>query len=187
MGGQQSTRRISIDNEGDTASVIKVSESVVDRLKGGPEPCPDKEEEDVSKPNVRNPGLTNYKHVPVPENIPIQGLPYITSKDIQQELEKEIQKNNEYWEKRIGELQKSQERMNRIMEEEYVKATEEIQKVLPKVRPANAKLPCQGGRSSVTSCYKNHPRQPLNCAAEVEQFANCMTSTRVNLQNEGKL
>uniref|UniRef100_A0A0V0G5Z6 Putative head-elevated expression protein n=1 Tax=Triatoma dimidiata TaxID=72491 RepID=A0A0V0G5Z6_TRIDM len=187
MGGQQSTHRISIDNDGDSASVIKVSESVVERLKGGPDSSQEMEEEEVSKPNVRNPRFTNYKHVPVPENIPIQGLPYITSKDIQQELEIEIQKNNDYWEKRIAELQMSQERMNRIMEEEYVKATEEIQKYLPKVRPANAKLPCQGGRSSVTSCYKNHPRQPLNCAAEVEQFANCMISTRVKLQNEGKL
>ncbi|XP_073985820.1 coiled-coil-helix-coiled-coil-helix domain containing 3 isoform X2 [Rhodnius prolixus] len=154
MGGQHSTQRISIDNEGDPASVIKVSESVVDRLKGGTDQTMEKEEEEISKPNV---------------------------------LEKEIQKNNEYWEKRIGELQKTHEQMDKIMEEEYLKATEEIKKILPKVRPANAKLPCQGGRSDVTKCYKSHPQQPLNCAAEVEQFANCLTNTRIKLQDEDKI
>ncbi|XP_073985819.1 coiled-coil-helix-coiled-coil-helix domain containing 3 isoform X1 [Rhodnius prolixus] len=187
MGGQHSTQRISIDNEGDPASVIKVSESVVDRLKGGTDQTMEKEEEEISKPNVRNYGLTHFHHVAVPENLPIQGLPYITSKDIQQVLEKEIQKNNEYWEKRIGELQKTHEQMDKIMEEEYLKATEEIKKILPKVRPANAKLPCQGGRSDVTKCYKSHPQQPLNCAAEVEQFANCLTNTRIKLQDEDKI
>ncbi|KAK9506430.1 hypothetical protein O3M35_008373 [Rhynocoris fuscipes] len=160
MGGQQSTRRISIDNDIDPASVIKVSEAVVERLRGGTEPIDEQEQEDeASQPP------------PPQKNV----------------IEAEVEKNTEYWERRLADLQDTHEQMNKIMEEEYVKAQEDIAEFLPRIISPNSPLPCQDGKAKVTSCYKAHPKQSLNCAAEVEQFASCLINTRIKLQEEGKI
>nr|XP_014281081.1 uncharacterized protein LOC106683872 isoform X2 [Halyomorpha halys] len=149
MGGSHSARKLSVENENDPSTVIKVSENVVQRIRSGAAAEAESE-------------FRKQKH---------------------QEVEDELQKNNQYWERRIACLQESHQKINQIMEEEYIKSVEDMKRQLPRIPPEHAKLPCQDKKGMLLTCYKMYPKRPLLCAQEVEAFNCCMKNERIRVMN----
>ncbi|XP_049772095.1 MICOS complex subunit MIC19-like [Schistocerca cancellata] len=171
MGNAGSTRKISLQNE-DPASVIKVSDSVVQRLKGAGET----ESQDDARPKNSNSSPSQQQYIN--ENEPSK-----TSLEVRREKEAEIRNNDVYWERRLAKLQDTHNRVNRRMEEEYEAAVQEVKKSFPKMPVENQVIPCQDAKAVVINCYKQHPRQTLLCAKEVEAFSACIDMKRRNIMS----
>lgn len=180
MGANQSTRKLQIDNENDPATVIKVSEKVVQRIRSGAEKEAEQELKQQAK-KVRSFKRTNDSNI---GNLFDDGVPFVTARMIRQEVEDELQKNNKYWENRISELQRSHERINEIMEREYIKSVEDIKRELPPLPPEKSTLPCQDKKGSIINCYKMYSKRPLLCAQEVEAFNCCMKDSRLKILSQ---
>nr|BAN20847.1 conserved hypothetical protein [Riptortus pedestris] len=182
MGANPSTtRKLQIDNENDPATVIKVSEKVVQRIRSGAEKEAEQELAQQAKKVrsfKRSDNNTNNA------NIFDDGVPFVTARMIRQEVEDELQKNNKYWESRIKELQQGHERINEIMEREYIKSVEDIKRELPKLPPENAVPPCQDKKGNIIKCYKTYSKRPLLCAQEVEAFNCCMKESRLKVLSQ---
>ncbi|XP_075216759.1 coiled-coil-helix-coiled-coil-helix domain containing 3 [Lycorma delicatula] len=169
MGGQQSARRITIDND-EPYNVIKVSEEVVERFKGAVD--------GNAKPNSpRSPSSTVHIQ---PKNIQSKtddedGT--VTSLDVKKQYEEELKQNNEYWQNRIKALQDSQDKIQITWNEEYKRAIDDIEKCFPS-RSGNKDVPCSDKKSLVISCYKKNSKQPLLCANEVQEFSDCLNGLR---------
>lgn len=39
--------------------------------------------------------------------------------------------------------------------------------------------PCQDMKSKIIDCYKRNPSEALKCSAEVQNFLNCINSSRI--------
>lgn len=178
MGNSHAARKLSVENENDPSTVIKVSENVVQRIRSGA--VADTETEfRKQKHKVRTSKSSDSSSLDIFED----GVPFVTARMIRQEVEDELQKNNQYWEKRIACLQESHQKINQIMEEEYIKSVEDIKRQLPKIPPDHLKLPCQDKRGMLLTCYKMYPKRPLLCAQEVEAFNCCMKNERIRVMN----
>ncbi|KAJ8929265.1 hypothetical protein NQ314_018058 [Rhamnusium bicolor] len=151
MGGVPSkTRKLTVEND-DPTSVIKVSEGVVDRIRGN---------QLVRQEAQPSPGVV----------APQQAGPFIA----------ELKKNDEYWENRIRSLEANHKRMNEIMEQEYNKACDQVQgnKMSTAVE---SKPPCQDTKRAVMECYKHYPNEPMRCAKVVQAFQECVDLKRTHL------
>lgn len=181
MGGSQSSRRISIDND-DPGNVIKVSESVVQRLKrSSSEPSVPK----IATRSLDEKSVTeSVKHEVDDDSLP-PGL--LTSHQLRKQIEKELEENNKYWEERFKKVQENNDQMSNIIQLEYARAFKDVESNFPRLPPENAKLPCQDKKCYVLECYKKNLNQPLLCAKEVRDFASCIMNTRIHLQKENKL
>lgn len=182
MGGSQSSRRISIDND-DPGNVIKVSESVVQRLKRS-----------SSEPSVPKVATRSLDEKPIKESVKREvededsispGL--LTSHQLRKQIERELEENNKYWEERFKKVQENNDKMSNIIQLEYARAYKEIEANFPRLPPENAKLPCQDKKCYVVECCKKNLNQPLLCAKEVRDFSSCIMKTRIKLQKEDKL
>lgn len=179
MGGNQSARKLQIDNDSDPSTVITVSEKVVQRIRSGgdkenQQPNPVKAVRSITPNDDINSSLERFQN----------GIPFVTAKMIRQEIEHELQKNNQYWENRLLNLQKNHEKINLIMEQEYIRSVEQIKKELPSLPPENAVIPCQDKKGNVIKCYKMYSKKPLLCAQEVQEFNCCLKDTRVKLLSQ---
>lgn len=178
MGGSQSSnaRRISVTND-DPSGVIKVSDSVVQRLKGAKE-VKDSQSESrpVSQPQFDAEKVTSS----FPHSYYGRGTPK-TSLEIRQDQEAALRENDEYWEKRLKTIEDNHKMINRKMEEEYKKATKEIEELFSRLPPKLEQPPCTNAGQHVKKCYQQNPREVLKCAKEVEAFAACVDMKRVNL------
>lgn len=176
MGGLQSTgtRRISVPND-DTSGVIKVSDSVVQRLKGGAEI---KESQSESTP-VSQPQSDVQ---PVTSSFPPyygRGTPK-TSLEIRQDKEEALRENDQYWEKRLKTMEDNHMMMSRRMEEEYKQAAKEVEELFSRLPAKREQPPCANAGEYVKSCYQKNPGEILKCAKEVEAFAACVDMKRIN-------
>ncbi|GFG40563.1 hypothetical protein Cfor_04485 [Coptotermes formosanus] len=177
MGGLQSsgTRRISVPND-DTSGVIKVSDSVVQRLKGGAEV---KETQSASPPVIQP--QSNVE--PVTSLFPPSyygGGTHKTSLEMRQDKEEALRENDQYWEKRLKTMEENHMMMNRRMEEEYRKAAKEVEELFSRLPAKREQPPCANAGQSVKSCYQKNPGAILKCAKEVEAFAACVDMKRIN-------
>ncbi|XP_014241319.1 uncharacterized protein LOC106662034 [Cimex lectularius] len=154
MGVQHSTRRISVEN--DEPAIITVSSSVVERL------------------SFQN----SSKDVPPPMEQIEESSTVIRGKSIygsKQAFDEEIQKHNEYWDKRLAKQQDAHEKMNKILEREYIKANEEMNKLLPpKLANPETRTYLREKSKHVMTCLQKNRQQPLVCSKEVEAFSECM-------------
>lgn len=178
MGGSQSTntRRISIPND-DPSSVIKVSDSVVQRLKGGTEvPKSQSESRPVSQTQSDAQKVTSS----YPHSYYGRGIPK-TSLEIRQDKEAALRENDQYWERRLKTLEDNHMLISRKMEEEYKKAANEVEELFSRLPAKREQPPCTTAGQYVKECYQKNPREVLKCAKEVEAFAACVDMKRVNL------
>ncbi|XP_045462647.1 MICOS complex subunit MIC19 [Harmonia axyridis] len=174
MGGNTSrTRKITIEND-NAANVIKVSDDVVERLKGKQKQVRSQEPEDST--------------LSASNNVSILGVPLflqepsLTSLQIRQQKLEELKKNDEYWENRIKNLEDCHRKINDIMEDEYkktldnkkvpLKDTKEISKLLP---------PCHEVQLEVIACYKQNAKNPMNCSNIVQAFQDCVDEKRTDI------
>lgn len=176
MGGLQSTgtRRISVPND-DTSGVIKVSDSVVQRLKGGAEVKESQPESlAVSQPQSDVQPVTSFPH-----SYYGRGTPK-TSLEIRQDKEEALRENDQYWEKRLKTIEDNQLMINRRMEEEYKKAAKEVEELFSRLPAKREQPPCANAGQHVKSCYQKNPGEVLKCAKEVEAFAACVDMKRIS-------
>ncbi|KAG5898406.1 hypothetical protein JTB14_030384 [Gonioctena quinquepunctata] len=169
MGGSSSkTRKLTVEND-DPSNVIKVSEDVVDRIRGN---------QMVRQDSQRNQGLQ-----PPPQGTPIMTTPYflnepsLTTLQLRQQNVAELKKNDEYWENRIKALEASHKKMNEVMEQEYTKAVEEFSGS-KKVVTGRILPPCKDSERAVMECYKCYPDEPMRCAKIVQAFQECVDMKR---------
>uniref|UniRef100_A0A1B6GRK2 CHCH domain-containing protein n=1 Tax=Cuerna arida TaxID=1464854 RepID=A0A1B6GRK2_9HEMI len=188
MGGSQSTRKIGIDNDETVGGVIRVSENVAQRLKninnvrGG-----ENASTTFSNPQPISPSPVSG---PIVSQQPSSGFyapqPFITSSMIRDQIEKELEKNDRYWERRIKTLQDNQNRITQVMESEFNKAYKEIENNFPTLAPKDATIPCQDYKSMVVDCFKNNANHTLNCSKLVNDFAACVSNSRTKRHNENR-
>ncbi|KAL3284018.1 hypothetical protein HHI36_018188 [Cryptolaemus montrouzieri] len=175
MGGSSSrSRKITIENDNAT-NVIKVSDDVVERLKG-------------KQKQVRNPEeLPSWNSA---DNVPFVGVPFflqepsLTSLQIRQQKLEELKKNDEYWENRMKNLEDCHKKINDIMDEEYKKTLDEQGKKIPmKDTREISKLlpPCHDVELEVLACYKQNAKSPMNCSNIVQAFQNCVDEKRATI------
>ncbi|KAF5300706.1 hypothetical protein FQA39_LY11068 [Lamprigera yunnana] len=111
--GSSSTRRLTLENEEKANNIIQLSSDVVKRLK-------------ECQPEVRSSYIKEAVPFPaLPEDqVPIYHYDprLITSLQSQQEKIVALKKNDEYWEKRLCELEDCHKKIDIVMEGEFNKA-----------------------------------------------------------------
>lgn len=186
MGGNHSTRKIGMENN-EPVGVIRVSENVAQRLKSvnnggnynnsaiynksGPS----------SELSVNNP---NFNHQQFAGSRFPQ--PFITSSMIREEVEKELEKNDHYWERKIKSLQDNQNKITSILESEFDKACKDVESSFPSLAPKDAAVPCQDYKSMIVDCLKNNANHTLNCSPVVKNFTSCVNNSRFSSQRENR-
>ncbi|XP_031356178.1 MICOS complex subunit MIC19 isoform X1 [Photinus pyralis] len=161
--GSSRTRKLTLDNE-DASNVIKVSEDVVQRLKS------DSQVRSVQRQEV----IAAVPNGPAPI---YYYEPRLTSLQFQQEKSEALKKNDEYWERRIKDLESYHMEMHKVMEGEYNKAINEMNTKEKKLYACDTP-PCQISKARVLECYKRNPNQAMKCLKEVEAFTACVDLQR---------
>ncbi|XP_023026465.1 coiled-coil-helix-coiled-coil-helix domain containing 3 [Leptinotarsa decemlineata] len=168
MGGSTSkTRKLTVEND-DPNNVIKVSEDVVDRLRGNQ--------------TVRQELQKNQTAFP-PQGTPVITTPYflnepsLTTLQLRQQNVAELKKNDEYWENRIRALEASHKKMNEIMDKEYNKAVEQFQGSKTVVKEKSLP-PCTESEKAVMECYQCYPNESMRCSKIVQAFQECVDMRR---------
>ncbi|KAF5305848.1 hypothetical protein FQR65_LT07587 [Abscondita terminalis] len=168
MGGTSSrTRRLTVDND-DQSCVIKVSDEVIKRLKQ----C----EEEVRTTQVQQ--VVPFPALPTEQQQGFYFDPRLTTTvKSQQEKLQALKKNDEYWEKRMKDLENCHKEVHKIMEEEYSKTVAELSATEKKLYPCDSP-PCQISKKKALDCYKEYSKQPLKCTKEVQAFCDCVDLQR---------
>ncbi|XP_043683190.1 uncharacterized protein LOC122636243 isoform X1 [Vespula pensylvanica] len=191
MGSGQSTRKLTISNE-EEIGVIKVSNAVVERLAQGSNKVPTDTIKDVSSftpTQSANPTvpLSSSQTGNVPSGYPVYYYPELTlsALEIQNRKEQELQVQNQYWQRRLQDMEKKHLLIDRILEEEYKKTIDEFSsgKVIGQKMEDNLsdEQLCTAGKEKIIKCYQENPKEILNCSDLVEEFSNCVDQRRVNL------
>ncbi|XP_031356179.1 MICOS complex subunit MIC19 isoform X2 [Photinus pyralis] len=94
-----------------------------------------------------------------------------------QEKSEALKKNDEYWERRIKDLESYHMEMHKVMEGEYNKAINEMNTKEKKLYACDTP-PCQISKARVLECYKRNPNQAMKCLKEVEAFTACVDLQR---------
>ncbi|XP_043683215.1 MICOS complex subunit mic25-a isoform X2 [Vespula pensylvanica] len=110
-------------------------------------------------------------------------VPTDTIKDNRKEQELQVQ--NQYWQRRLQDMEKKHLLIDRILEEEYKKTIDEFSsgKVIGQKMEDNLsdEQLCTAGKEKIIKCYQENPKEILNCSDLVEEFSNCVDQRRVNL------
>ncbi|XP_018576599.1 MICOS complex subunit mic25-b [Anoplophora glabripennis] len=170
MGGATSkTRKLTVENE-DPTSVIKVSEGVVDRIRGS---------QMVRQEVQQNPSVVAPPAGGPFVTAPLLFLnePSLTSLQLRQAHVAELKNNDEYWQNRIKTLESNHKKINEIMDKEFSEAVDEIQQTSHKIAK-NCEPPCQDMKKAVMECYKYYPNEPMRCAKVVQAFQECVDLKR---------
>ncbi|KAJ8956023.1 hypothetical protein NQ318_006299 [Aromia moschata] len=159
MGGAPSkTRKLTVEND-DPTSVIKVSEGVVDRIRGN------------------QMQLCIHTLDPLLLRRFFFNEPSLTSLQMRQANIAELKKNDDYWENRIRNLEANHKKINEIIDEEQKKAVEEVMGT-KKSTAVLIQPPCQDTKKAVLECYRHYPNEPMRCAKVVQAFQECVDLKR---------
>ncbi|XP_013191970.1 uncharacterized protein LOC106136079 [Amyelois transitella] len=154
MGGSQSTRKISVDNE----NAIQVSQEALDRIQA-----------------QLNAQQAEQPQQPTPQYTP---PPFYESQKRQQENSAE----EAYWARRIENLKRAHEKINAGMLIEYQKTLKEANElfdVAQKDKVASKLPPCQDEKAKVLECYSSNPDKSLVCSVLVSEFNDCVCKSRI--------
>ncbi|XP_034943821.1 uncharacterized protein Chchd3 [Chelonus insularis] len=197
MGSGQSARKLTINNE---EGVIQISKDLVQRLtqnsqqaassRTDPSPTGETQEKVSTKPIE-----PHQKPLPQPAISPqvsSAGLGHpgysvpeytITAYKLLQQQEKELQNQEQYWQQRLAKLQMDNERINKIFQDEYNRAVNDIM-TAPGQKNINidtAVPPCITEREKIIKCYQTNPKEILKCANVVQEFSNCVDQHRTQI------
>jgi len=201
MGAQQSARKVNVIQD-EATGVIKISDSVVQRLKGEitgenqqqeqqqqqtPPPPPKPE----ATPPPPPPPVTEPPPAPAPsEPAPpppapgpsqvwqrpiIQYIeePSISALRVKAEKEEEIKNLDDYWKDRLQKQEESFTTASKLSEDEILKGAKYVDTLF---KPANNKQICRESQLQVQSCYESNPSKPLVCRDKVLEFTNCVAT-----------
>ncbi|CAL7937347.1 unnamed protein product [Xylocopa violacea] len=100
----------------------------------------------------------------------------------EQQKEQELHNQNNYWQKRLENLEQKHSRINDIIDAEYKKAAEQLYSNAKKtVNIQDTIQPCQSSSGKVLKCYQDHPKEILKCSTLVEEFSNCVDQRRARV------
>ncbi|XP_074644773.1 MICOS complex subunit mic25a-like [Tubulanus polymorphus] len=153
MGGNSSsTRRITIE-EDDGPGMVKISSSVVRRLKGEAEIHGD-------------------------DTSPKTGKPKLASKSAPMQSVDDLKRIENMYHSKFQQLEKKQAEMYRDNKDQFTQAVEEVEKKFVKqtFNPV-----CQDLQQAVLECYQKNPKQSLLCSTQVKDFMQCVEDTRKNV------
>lgn len=195
MGSGQSARKLTVENEEkDDNGILKLSDELIERLRNRAETIAAAEETQSSE--VRP--ATQVQHAPIqagppsqlpPRDLPAGGYPLqyypnytLTAFQIQQQKEQELKAQEEYWKKRLNNLERNHYKINNIMEAEYKRASQELYVDGKKsVNPAETVQPCLENSQKILKCYQENPKEVLKCSTLVEEFSNCVDLRRARV------
>ncbi|CAB0012859.1 unnamed protein product [Nesidiocoris tenuis] len=193
MGGSQSARRVTLENPNpdphDLNNVIRVSDSVVQRLTqrslaATSNALAAEAAGEVTaggdKPLIGSP-VSHPKYYSLRNEIKAHGLPYLTTKDIQEYVDAEVDRTNKYWEERMSRMQDGHKQMETIMLDEYAKAQVELEKLLPRKIHPDAKVPCTEFGAKLAKCFKKNQKESLKCLPQIDAFKECLVVARKNV------
>lgn len=200
MGSQQSTRRVTVMSD-EASGVIKISDSVVDRLRNElekppsnssnssqsakppepevnqtpppPPPPPAPKEEPVEAP-------APPPQAPIPNQKPIiqyvERDPSLSSLRVKAEKEKEMAEAETYWRKRFVQQEQEHTALTHLQTNHLKVTAEKLSKMF-----ATEKCPpiCLEEREAVLQCYKSNPNRTLMCSDVVKNFSRCVHSARM--------
>ncbi|XP_011865130.1 PREDICTED: MICOS complex subunit Mic25 [Vollenhovia emeryi] len=184
MGSGQSARKLTISNE-EEVGVIKVSNAIVQRLAQSERARAREPPSDARRPGTpqhsASPSATAVAPQPS-EAAPGQPVYYypeltVSALRMQQQMEEELKRQDQYWQKRLQKLEHGYQKVNRVLEDEYKKAAVETAVANPGQKIAdiqNTVQPCLENSNKVLKCFQDHPKETLNCSNLVEEFSNCV-------------
>jgi len=200
MGAQQSARKVDVIQD-EATGVIKISDSVVQRLKGEitgenqqqepkqqqsppppqPEPTPPPAPPVVETPPPP-PAPTPSEPAPLapgPNQVwqrpIIQYIeePSISALRVKAEKEEEMKNLDDYWKDRLQKQEESFMTAAKLSEEEILKGAKYVDTLF---KPAANKQFCRESQLQVQSCYESNPTKPLLCREKVLEFTNCVAT-----------
>ncbi|XP_076363600.1 coiled-coil-helix-coiled-coil-helix domain containing 3 [Tachypleus tridentatus] len=164
MGGASSTRRVTVVND-DASGVIKISDSVVHRLRGEK----DKEKEDVKS----GPQKKNEEHGSEPSL-----APFFDNLQWRQQREKELQQTENSWKLQVEELEKHNQELSKLVKTKFYTELVDVEEKYIKQTYAPV---CEGNEQKVMKCYQDNAKTPLNCSKEVMAFSQCVDRVRMGV------
>lgn len=186
MGSGQSARKLTISNE-EEVGVIKVSNAIVQRLA---QQRDGSEVNESSSTDVKSDSSKVQQPVPpsaTPPSPPLlpatSGQPVyypeltVSALQMQQHMEEELKKQDQYWHRRLQNLEEGYQKINRVLENEYRKAINETSPTKTAQKTVDiqgAVQPCLEGSNKVLKCFQDHPKETLKCSNLVEEFSNCV-------------
>ncbi|KAK0178683.1 hypothetical protein PV327_007552 [Microctonus hyperodae] len=195
MGASPSARRLTINNED---GVIQISTDLVQRLTHS-----NKDSVSLSNDATNDVKSTESSQVPsdshqnqsrietpAPSALPHQQHPVqaypeytITAYKMQQQKEMELQAQHQYWQNRLNNLKLSHEGINKVFQDEYKRAVDEISNAQGKknINLDSVVPPCCADKEKVLQCYRENPREILKCSSVVDEFNNCVDQRRANI------
>ncbi|CAD6208458.1 GSCOCG00003470001-RA-CDS [Cotesia congregata] len=200
MGSSQSARKLTIDNE---EGIIQISTDLVERL------ARNSKDKSVSADAAgdSSPKAAPSVIPPVPAPVtPMRSLPTrkeslpkseysgqlysdytLTAMKVLHQKEDELQAQDHYWRERLQKIHGQYEKINRVFQDEYNRAKEQIANAPGKIlcnKNVNIDItvaPCSDKKKKVLECYQENPRQILKCASVVEEFSSCVDKCRANI------
>lgn len=211
MGANQSARKVTVVND-EASGVIKISDSVVQRLKGeisgdsqqqqqqqsSPAPEPEKVAPPPAapvEPTPPPPPPAPAAPAPAPPSEPviqqqvwqrpiIQYIeePSISALRVKAEKEEEMKTQDDYWRERLQKQEESFIANAKLTEGEIIKNAKYVETLF---KPAVNKEICRESQQSVLSCYESNPGKPLLCREQVLAFTKCVSEARSGLVTPG--
>lgn len=194
MGSKQSTRSLTISNE-EEVGVIKVSSAVAERLAQGVNKSFNQTVKDVNSFTPTQPtpstvppssSLPQKKIGETPSAYPAYYYPELTlsALEMQHQKEQELHAQNDYWQKRLKNMENKHSMIDILLEEEFKRTVNEFypeEKGQKATNNFNNEQLCAAGKEKVLKCYQDHPKETLKCSNLVEEFSNCVDQRRMNL------
>lgn len=178
MGSAKSVpRKITIDNPED-ATIIKVTENVVERL----------QDMKTSKtPTATATATATSDQSPLPpkslssaDNVTTAATVYVTSHQIRNQIDAAIDNNNAYWENRVKALREGYSRINAELKNEYDRALAEVNQSWGKPYTVNEKdydtRSCKNTQQEVIKCYNSNRDRSLLCYEQAKHFNQCISN-----------
>ncbi|XP_058127369.1 uncharacterized protein LOC131290865 isoform X1 [Anopheles ziemanni] len=190
MGAASSNPRTVLVNNDSPAGLIDISDDVVQRLTSGQPPKAQGRSEQPAQPQRGNTpdgrapttgGPSSYPNPPVSPAVVYQGELPLTSMQVLQEKERELRENDVYWTQRLKTVEANLAATNQVMEKEYNEAIADVKKRFATSGVQQQLPPCQDLKAKVIECYRKNPNETLRCAAEVQQFTDCVNLHRIQL------
>lgn len=153
MGGSQSTRKVTVDNE----NAIQVSQEALDRIQSQ---LTAKQAEQRPPPPAQSYTPPAYEY----------------------RRQHEYAAEEAYWAHRIEKLKRAHEKINSGMHLEYQKTLKEANDLFNMVegdKVASKLPPCQEEKAKVLQCYSTNPNKSLLCSVLVNEFNDCVCKSRV--------
>lgn len=186
MGGTSSTRRITVVND-DSTGVIKISDSVVYRLKGELDDKP--RTPDRVKTPPPQPVPPSLPSTPAPEppkaivppevaaTAPIQNPPSPKKASTTPAAAASISAGEEYWRQKYQESRRHSDLLHRETTTEFQRGLQEVESLFS---PPNVTPVCEEIEAKVLQCYLDNPKTSLNCSHQVKAFTECVDAMRIH-------